>query len=353
MAKPMLAYRPDWQLLNNDGTVCNGGTISFYQTGTTTPLTVYSSSADAIAGTNGFTSCTLNSAGRPVISNVVVEPYVTQAYKYILKDSLNNVLRTVDNITTLGQLAATSAVSSNYTVVATDRDKTIKVDSTVGNRIITLLAAATAGDGFYLRIKKMDTSANTVTVAANAAETIDGNNTIILSGSYDYVEIISDGTQWVLSTSKTIYNGLTIKGTSPRVSIDGFTIGQLIYVETTISKTDLASAASKVLVTSTGVQSFKIRDIILSANGTNFATGDRTLSITDGTTAWTIIPAATLQSLTASRWLVSTPVPAPTTTSWINTASAAGTNIVAKYAGGTSDYATGVCTIILCVEKVA
>lgn len=197
MAKPMLAYMPYIQVFNTDGTVLNGGTINYYAPTTTTPLTVYPSSADAIAGTNGFSVATTNSAGRPCVSGTPVDIYVTQAYKIVIKDSTGATIATEDNITTLGQLVSTVAKSANYAVVANDRDKVFLVNSTGGSVTLTLLSAASAGNGFTVAFKKM-VSANTVTIQANGAETIDGSNTLAMTTQYTYKSIVCDGTQWII-----------------------------------------------------------------------------------------------------------------------------------------------------------
>jgi hypothetical protein len=47
-----------------------------------------------------------------------------------------------------------------------------------------------------LTIKKVDASANTVTVDGNAAETIDGVTTKVLSAQYASISIICDGSTW-------------------------------------------------------------------------------------------------------------------------------------------------------------
>jgi hypothetical protein len=333
MAKPMLAYNPVMQFFNTDGTVLNGGKIYIYQPGTTTLLNTYPTAADAAAGTNANPNPMIcDSSGRPSSGGNPYECYVTQSYKMVVKTSADVTVRTVDNVVTLGQLVATSAKSTNYTVTTSDRDKIIVVDSSGGNKTITLPAAATAGDGFIVRVKKMDTSSNLVLIQGNAAENIDGANYTALTQSYEYVTLTCDGTQWIKDRPK----------------------GQLFWVEVTCGQAALASGGSVTIQASAGSQQFKVRNIILSGSGTNFSGGggNRLLSVTDNTSTWTVVPAATLQSLAASKWGDSTPVPFPATVAHINTASAAGTAIVAKYSGGTTDYTAGSCTLLICLERV-
>jgi hypothetical protein len=47
-----------------------------------------------------------------------------------------------------------------------------------------------------LIVKKIDASGNAVTVEGDGAETIDGAANVALSGQWDFVQVISDGTSW-------------------------------------------------------------------------------------------------------------------------------------------------------------
>lgn len=91
---------------------------------------------------------------------------------------------------------ATLAKTSNYTVVAADRNTTILVDATSGNITITLLPAATATDGFRVAVKKIDATANTVTIDGNASETIDGSLTQVLALQYDFLPLVTNASNW-------------------------------------------------------------------------------------------------------------------------------------------------------------
>jgi len=83
--------------------------------------------------------------------------------------------------------------TGNYT--ATAADYTIICDATSGAITITLPAASGATRRIY-NIKKVDASGNTVTVDANASETIDGATTNVLSAQYSSVSIQCDGSNW-------------------------------------------------------------------------------------------------------------------------------------------------------------
>ena len=90
----------------------------------------------------------------------------------------------------------TDVTAATYTVSPTDSD--IYVDATSGNKTVSLPAAT--GTGRILTIKKIDSSANTVTVAASGSETIDGANTQIISAQYVSITIqdAASGTWYII-----------------------------------------------------------------------------------------------------------------------------------------------------------
>jgi len=86
-------------------------------------------------------------------------------------------------------------VTKTGAYTATDDDIVILVDATAGAITITLPAASGRSGQVYI-IKKIDSSANAVTVDANASETIDGALTYSLASQYDVVRIVCDGANW-------------------------------------------------------------------------------------------------------------------------------------------------------------
>lgn len=127
----------------------------------------------------------------------------------------------------------------------------------------------------------------------------------------------------------------------------------LICVDVTVGQAALAAGGSVTLRASSGTIQYKIRNIFVNSGGTNFSGGggDRLLSITDNTTVYSLVPAASLQTLANTTW-GSTGVPFPASAA-INTSTVAGQAIVAKYSGGTADYTAGSVVISLVLERVA
>lgn len=131
-------------------------------------------------------------------------------------------------------------------------------------------------------------------------------------------------------------------------------IGQMAWFEATIGQGALASGGEVTVLDALSGEQWKVRGALLSGAGTNFSggSGDRALSITDGTSTWSVIPAATLQSLAAARW-GDTALPFPATVAHMMTASVAGADIVAKYSGGANDYTAGSLTLAILAERTA
>jgi hypothetical protein len=93
----------------------------------------------------------------------------------------------IDNTSTV--TVTTNTTLGDYT--------TVLADATSGNITLTLPAAASNVNKFF-RIKKIDSSANTITVDGNASETIDGDTTMIISFQWSAMDIVSNGTGWYI-----------------------------------------------------------------------------------------------------------------------------------------------------------
>lgn len=88
-------------------------------------------------------------------------------------------------------------VNADTTIISTDYS--IEVDASGGNRIITLPTAisqfsAILSAGRVFNIKKIDSTANAVTITPQAGETIDGLSSIAISAKDVNYTIQSDGT---------------------------------------------------------------------------------------------------------------------------------------------------------------
>lgn len=81
----------------------------------------------------------------------------------------------------------------DYTAVKSDG--VILVDASAGAVTITL-PDATASDTYFLEVKKIDSSANAVTVNRAGTDTIDGLTSWVLSDQYDFIHLQSGNNTW-------------------------------------------------------------------------------------------------------------------------------------------------------------
>jgi hypothetical protein len=86
-----------------------------------------------------------------------------------------------------------TAVSGATTLDATHHVVTCDAS---GSAFAVTLPAANGIAGRMYHIKKIDSSGNTVTVDANASETIDGDTTKVIATQYDSMMIVCDGSNW-------------------------------------------------------------------------------------------------------------------------------------------------------------
>ncbi len=134
---------------------------------------------------------------------------------------------------------------------------------------------------------------------------------------------------------------------------DGITMSSLKWVDVAVTAALLDGAGLVNVVAAAAGDSYKVRNIRLVGGGTNFgAGGNRLIDLTDGTTVWTTVANADIESAPAATldW-GNAKVPFLTGTS--NTASVAGQAIRFVYSGGTTDHTTGSITFSVCLEKVS
>jgi hypothetical protein len=99
--------------------------------------------------------------------------------------------------------------TSDYTVLTSDNNSVITV---TGVTTITLPAAATAGSGFAITVKRLDGSSET-TIATNSSETIDGSDEAVLKSIYTFVKLVSDGSDWhIIGQNGTVGAGFCPSG---------------------------------------------------------------------------------------------------------------------------------------------
>lgn len=97
---------------------------------------------------------------------------------------------TADAIVVPPSGSRTVTANSNFLVT----DSTLLVDATAGPVTITLPSAGAYGT--EATIKKIDASANAVTIAVQPGDTINGGPSISLPAQYDEATCVTDGADW-------------------------------------------------------------------------------------------------------------------------------------------------------------
>lgn len=192
-------------VVDANGNVLSGAQLFFYRFNTSTKKDTYSDSAKTTANDNPIV---LDSAGR---SPTDIFMLIDEQYKVVLApsddtDPPTSAIRTWDNVSPVRAnpvpSITTSAKTANYTVLTTDKGFIILVDASSGAVTVTLPAAATAADGFYVYVLKTDSSTNAVTIDGDGAETIDGQTTLVLGNQYDAAMVVTNATAWFAPIKK-------------------------------------------------------------------------------------------------------------------------------------------------------
>lgn len=186
-------------------------------------------------------------------------------------------------------------------------------------------------------------------------------STVVLTRSKDFQEASQMKPGYFIPVSAgDVYNGDVFGIIQPQVNVVGTDsilfrpkFSHQVSFDVTVNQAALASAGSVVLFSGSGAIQYRIKELFLNSGGTNFSGGggDRLGQVTDGTTVFSVVPAATMQSLANARW-GSTAVPFPASAP-IDTKTAAGANLVFKYSGGTTDYTAGSLVISGTLERIA
>lgn len=127
---------------------------------------------------------------------------------------INDNMDTIDTQLLLCRDWKKRDITTTDSVVAGDRHKILLCNATGGAFTLTMLAAATAADGFQLTIVKTDATANAVTLDGNASETIGGATTFALSGQGDAATLVCDGSNWHFQGNKTTPSAVPSASTS-------------------------------------------------------------------------------------------------------------------------------------------
>jgi hypothetical protein len=190
----ILSPNPKLQFFSSSGELLVGGKLYTYQAGTTTPLATYTDSTGTTANTN------------PIILDVRGEANVwlgTSSYKFVLKDSNDVSIWTVDNISTpqglIDALSASLAAASGSSLIGYSPSGAGAVTTTVQAKLrqtISVKDFGATGDGVT----------DDTVAFQNALTAATGKSLYVPAGTY-------------LCTGLVIYSGTNMYGDSPATSI--------------------------------------------------------------------------------------------------------------------------------------
>jgi hypothetical protein len=173
-----------FQEFDNNGNPLVGGKLYTYEAGTTTPKVTYTDASETIPNANPVI---LNSSGRADVW------LGDGGYKFVLTTSADVVIKTVDNVGGTSSTAFGSDVqilTTNTTVNNTFANAALVCTSPL---TLSLLAAADAGEGFYVSVR--NASAGNVTIDPDASELIDGASSLTIRSGFSAL-VICTGTAW-------------------------------------------------------------------------------------------------------------------------------------------------------------
>jgi hypothetical protein len=170
---------------------------------------VHKTGDESISGTKTFTgklvasSTTNGSNPCPVMTEAQRDLIASPVNGECVFNSTSSALNIYITATTSWEAVGTgsgaiSVISKNTTYTAASGDDLILSDATSAAFTITL-PSASGLSGTQIRIKKIDSSTNVVTIEGDGTETIDGALNKNLASKDEFIHITSDGTNWVVN----------------------------------------------------------------------------------------------------------------------------------------------------------
>ena len=266
-----------------------GGKVYTYVAGTSTNKDTFTTETGDVANANPVI---LDSEG---YAQIWLE---SGSYKFVVDSSTDVNQYTTDNIvgdSTGGYASAVFTLSANTVINSTYQNSLLICDTSI---TLSLIAAATAGEGFVFTVK--NTSTGDVTIDPDASELIDGVSTLaVIAG--ETMNIVSNGIGWdSFNTPKSeSYSADTGAANAYAVSIAPTPTSYTAGLEVTFKATNANTGASTINVNGLGVKSIKkdvsialaADDIIASKvvslvyDGTNF----QLINVPASSGAWELI----------------------------------------------------------------
>lgn len=135
----------------------------------------------------------------------------------------------------------TLAKTAAFSIAYNDWGKVELCNTASGSFNVTLLSCASLGRGYYITFKKIDASANEVTLIPNGAETIDGDALFVINLANQAVTIKTDGSNWFLLSDTAATDGFVTGDV--KLSYKYYQPGWVVMQDGTIGKTGSGATA--------------------------------------------------------------------------------------------------------------
>ena len=124
----------------------------------------------------------------------------TNFYTFVRMGTIDDVVKVGNALTKNIQMPFRAITTTPVALAITDYYVTVSAAG--GSRVITLPSAATVGAGVGYKILRIDgTLSNSVTISPTGGETINGAASATIGLQYSSLELVSDGTNWLLFAS--------------------------------------------------------------------------------------------------------------------------------------------------------
>jgi hypothetical protein len=182
---------------NSDGDKFKIGTSE--DLGTSTALTINTGGAIGIGDSSPGAQLQVTSSSAAT-KGLIVKGFSSQSAT--LQEWQDSSGATLASVTPKGELSTKGIISpivsktSAYTI--TQSDDMVVADATSGAFTVTLPNATTVGDGREFTVKKIDSSANAVTIGTTSSQTIDGATTKALSAQWTSITVKALSGAWYI-----------------------------------------------------------------------------------------------------------------------------------------------------------
>ena len=219
------------QELDNNGEPLSGGKIYTYDAGTTTPKTTYT---DATETTSNANPIILDASGRADIW------LGSGSYKFVLTDSDDNTIKTVDNISGSGTGIVSYTLTGATSINEVYNNARLYCD---GSFALALSPVGDLNDGFEFRVKNI--GSGVITINPDSAETIDDALSITVPAGASIL-VSCTGTEWfssslpddIITTDKIADNAVTLE------KMEDGTQGDILYYGASGAPTMLTAGTS-------------------------------------------------------------------------------------------------------------